>query len=421
MKKSYQTLLIVTLLFAATGLYSQWVIVSSGGTKDLNSITFSSGYGYTAGDSGIVKRTLDFGLTWGTVPSFSTVNLNSTYAISPAGVFVCGEQGMIYKTTNSGVNWAAQTSLTNGITYHAIDFINSSTGIVVGDNRRFAITANGGTNWITGQLNVTVGSNLHYRAVDMLDSTTTYIASTDTVISGTYYAYVQKTTNNGISFSNVLTFNAGTANRFVHIQFINSNTGWAITDRGYCIKTTNGGVSWSYNLMNMLCDNAYFINANIGYACGTGGGLKKTTNGGLTWLWQNSPTTGNLSDITCTDTNTAISAGVDGIVVRTDNGGTYTEINQTSGNIPGSYSLGQNYPNPFNPSTKITFDIPEGSDVKLTLYNILGMEVMILTDRYLKAGTYEVNLNASGLPSGTYFYRLNAGQYTETKKMMLIK
>lgn len=419
MKKSL--LIFTSALIFVSQLYTQWATVSTGGTKDLNSISFYSATGFAVGDSGLVKKSLNFGSTWSTLPFVSTTNLNSVYSTSSSHIYACGEQGLIYKTTNSGTNWVVQTTSTPGINYQKIDFIDSFTGIVVGDNRRFAYTANGGTNWITGQLNVPVGANLNYRAVDLYDNTTSYIASSDTLIGMMYHSYILRSTNNGVSYTNLLTFTTGNSNPFVHIQFVNSTTGFAITNKGYCIKTTNGGSSWTNYLMNMFCESAFFINAVTGYACGTGGGLKKTTNGGVTWLWQNSPTTLTLSSITCTDTVTSISAGFDGTIVKTNNGGTFTGINQYSTEIPGNYSLSQNYPNPFNPSTNITFDIPNASNVKLALFNVLGTEVKVLANEYLTAGKYSVNLSASELPSGTYFYRLTAGKFSDTKKMILIK
>jgi type IX secretion system substrate protein len=92
--------------------------------------------------------------------------------------------------------------------------------------------------------------------------------------------------------------------------------------------------------------------------------------------------------------------------------------------IPHSFNLYQNYPNPFNPSTKIKFDIPEdkgNSMVKIKVYDITGKEVANLLDRELQPGTHEVEFDGSNLASGTYFYRLEAGQYTDIKKMILIK
>lgn len=89
--------------------------------------------------------------------------------------------------------------------------------------------------------------------------------------------------------------------------------------------------------------------------------------------------------------------------------------------LANSFELSQNYPNPFNPSTLIKFAIPQTSDVSLRIYNILGQEVRTLVNREMKAGSYEVTFNANELASGIYFYSIQAGNYTATKKMMLLK
>ncbi len=92
---------------------------------------------------------------------------------------------------------------------------------------------------------------------------------------------------------------------------------------------------------------------------------------------------------------------------------------------PKEFDLNQNYPNPFNPTTKIRFSIPNlGTGLALSVlkvYDILGNEVAALVDEYKPAGTYEVNFDASHLSSGIYFYRLQAGAFVETKKMILLK
>ncbi|NOS84077.1 MAG: T9SS type A sorting domain-containing protein [Ignavibacteria bacterium] len=90
-------------------------------------------------------------------------------------------------------------------------------------------------------------------------------------------------------------------------------------------------------------------------------------------------------------------------------------------NIPDNFSLGQNYPNPFNPQTKIKFSIMQTSFAEMKIFDILGREVKTLVNENLKAGEYEVSFNAANLPSGIYFYRLNAGEFMQTKKMVLIK
>jgi hypothetical protein len=88
---------------------------------------------------------------------------------------------------------------------------------------------------------------------------------------------------------------------------------------------------------------------------------------------------------------------------------------------PTEYSLSQNYPNPFNPSTKIKYAIRERSFVELKIYDILGSEVNVIVNKEQSAGSYEVEFSATSLPSGLYFYKLQAGDFVETKKMVLLK
>jgi hypothetical protein len=88
---------------------------------------------------------------------------------------------------------------------------------------------------------------------------------------------------------------------------------------------------------------------------------------------------------------------------------------------PLTYRLDQNYPNPFNPSTTISFDIPRLSHVKLVVYDVLGREVVTFVDEAKSAGSYTATFNAANLPSGVYFYRLEAGAYQDTKKLLLLK
>ncbi len=97
-----------------------------------------------------------------------------------------------------------------------------------------------------------------------------------------------------------------------------------------------------------------------------------------------------------------------------------TAIEGPSG-IPDGFALSQNYPNPFNPSTAIIFRVPRLTDVTLAVYNMLGQRVKTLVDRPYGRGTHLVHFDATGLPSGVYFYRLEAGSFTATQKMLLVR
>lgn len=96
-------------------------------------------------------------------------------------------------------------------------------------------------------------------------------------------------------------------------------------------------------------------------------------------------------------------------------------IDPVSAELPSRYSLSQNYPNPFNPVTKINFALPVSGNVTLKIYDVLGREVAVLVNENVKAGIYSVDWNAAGIPSGVYFYKLESGEFSEVKKMMVIK
>ena len=93
----------------------------------------------------------------------------------------------------------------------------------------------------------------------------------------------------------------------------------------------------------------------------------------------------------------------------------------TEGALPGACVLDQNHPNPFNPSTEIRFALPEATDVRLIVYDVTGREVARLADGPMGAGYHEARFDASGLPSGVYLYRLEAGTFTQTNRMVLLK
>jgi hypothetical protein len=146
-------------------------------------------------------------------------------------------------------------------------------------------------------------------------------------------------------------------------------------------------------------------------------------NESLNLEWINPPTPGFV---------TKLFAYVNNVSTDITTPGTHNiiiSVNQISTVVPEKYEIYQNYPNPFNPSTKIKFDLPNTAEVKLTIFDISGRELSVLYNGKLQAGSYEYKWEASSYASGVYFYRLvvsssnpiNAGQYSRTMKMMLIK
>ena len=100
---------------------------------------------------------------------------------------------------------------------------------------------------------------------------------------------------------------------------------------------------------------------------------------------------------------------------------TVISVEQVSSEIPLSYGLLQNYPNPFNPKTTIQFSVPSASFVVLKVFNSLGTEIEVLLNEYLSPGDYRIHWTPNDIPSGIYFYRLGSPEFTETRKLILLR
>jgi len=98
-----------------------------------------------------------------------------------------------------------------------------------------------------------------------------------------------------------------------------------------------------------------------------------------------------------------------------------TSVEEISSEVPSTFALEQNFPNPFNPSTEIQFSLPHKSHVTLTIFDLLGREVATLVSEELSAGSFSTRWDAAGFPSGVYLYRLQAGEFVETKKLILLR
>jgi photosystem II stability/assembly factor-like uncharacterized protein len=410
--------------------------------------------GYIVTELGAVYKTTNGGDNW-----TQKMNLGFPYywygvnARTPDTVIISGfnDQGDIHTgvarwSYDGGNTWTGDIILRipSGVGWCTrVHFFDQNTGFVSAEfSGGMHYTTNGGRDstswgyvqvnsdlgWFAGDVDAQPGGNVYTTGIHFAHSTNYGIAWTS-----------------GPPADNV--FDGG-------VDFLDNNQlkGWtgggqiSAPVSGWVHRTTDGAQTWSARLFafDLPVRSVKFLNDSIGLAVGgnvysEAGWIYSTTNAGTNWnqdvstgaemfsldLKRISP---NSINIWCVG-STGSSTGFTGKLYKT------TESNPvgivSSGNeVPVQFKLYQNYPNPFNPETRIRFDVPSGSNggdskVKIVIYNMIGQEIAVLINQSMKAGSYEINWNASSYPSGVYFYKLTAGDgtssFTDTKKLILIK
>jgi hypothetical protein len=153
----------------------------------------------------------------------------------------------------------------------------------------------------------------------------------------------------------------------------------------------------------------------------TAEGVLVSTNDGATWddITGGIPGQSTWSLVITSNDNVYVGTFIDGVCRRLSSA--ITSVGETHNELPAETMLYNNYPNPFNPATVVRYQLPLASEVKLVVFDLLGREVSVLVDEKREAGIHEVKFDASHLPSGVYFYRLQAGNFVETKKLVLVR
>jgi photosystem II stability/assembly factor-like uncharacterized protein len=414
-KKTISCLLFVFLFSISIQAQQGWVLQQSGTTEGLSSVWFiDSVNGFVTGANGTVLKTTNGGLNWIPQSIGTNMNFSSMYFPSSNTGFIVGGN-LLVKTTNTGMNWNLYSTIY--MNARSVFFIDNYIGFVAGSDTGGIIykTDNGGLNWFFMQRFDTCFINQLFFV-----NTNTGFALGHTLNN---VQILFKTTNGGYNWLTILIVN-GIYAQFNCLFFNNIQTGYMAGS--VILKTTDSGMSWNQNNFGNTI-NIYFPNINTGYTCGNNGTINKTSNAGVNWFpQQNTATNNTLSSIFFINDHIGFSVGFNGTIIKTTTGGEPIGIKQIGREIPKSFSLFQNYPNPFNPTTSIKYSLKEDVNVNIAVYNILGQTVKTLINEFQQAGYKELiwdgsNDNGLEVASGIYIYKIIAGDYINSKKMLLLK
>ncbi|MDZ4712787.1 MAG: T9SS type A sorting domain-containing protein [bacterium] len=440
MKKIFLLIIILNNAFA----FGQWTYVSTiPSTSAINCISVvNQNLIWVCGDNRAVYKSTNGGVNWlsrsNTLPA---TGINSISALDTSYCWVGTVTGSIYKTLDGGNNWTLQFSLAGSFS-NGIKMFNQNYGIYYGDPtgtgqpHQWRYTINGGTNWILSP-NAPIASPNEYGLLNAWDWTDTgkVWISTGNLIAGATTARTFRTSagfgGGGWTSTGLTGTGNGDGLYFSSIAFTDNNKGMCSSNgSGDAMrKTTDGGATWTvipnppgvsnYIPFNM-CGLKDGSNLIFVFLYTNSNKCFKTTDYGTTWVAEPLPVqaASSLRLMQFLSPSLGYGAGGGGRFIRY---GSSIGISMINTEVPSEFSLGQNYPNPFNPSTTINFSITRSSMVTLKVYDALGKEVASLLNEFKNAGNYAVDFNASGLNSGIYFYTISAGEFTATKKLMLLK
>jgi hypothetical protein len=314
--------------------------------------------------------------------------------------------GVIYLSTNDGTSWAKVDSGLMNLEVNSFAFI--GVNLFAGtDGGGVFLSTNNGTSWTLVNSGLPEHSNI-----------LCFASNRTSLFAGTLFDGVYVSTDNGTGWTSV---NSGLFD--VRCLTVSGTNLFAVS--GGVVLSTNNGANWiDVGLTNTYIYSLAVSGTNLfaGTIGTLGGEVFLSTNNGTSWTTVDSDLPGHPSTVYALSVSrTNLYAGTSNGVWRRPLTEMVTAVNETSISMPTQFTLNQNYPNPFNPATNISFNMPIRSFVSLKIFDLIGREVATLISEELSTGSYSKKWNASGLPSGIYFYRLQAGSLTETKKLVLLR
>ncbi len=401
--------------------FSQWSqlpnLPVSGTVYDMYFINSNTGW-LTFNTTGIILKTTDGGQNWvqQTTPASEVYDIQFFNDTIGVALSYLSTNRLILKTTNGGINW--NTIYTTSIGFSNFSFVNKDTGWVCGFDGTFGgvwRTIDGGNNWVRQYTSNSNG----------LDK----IFFLKNKVNGEYWGWtfkstiLFKTTNSGVNWTLITNDLGNSCGDGSDIYFIDTAKGIMTRSGGCLSRTTNGGYNWN-NIVEPNITSGCRIamgDQNKGWVSVAEDSIIKTVNFFQTYGKQITPVI--ATKIFAIDTSFAWGGLNQSNIMKTTNGGgPIVSVEQISSQTPNRFDLYQNFPNPFNPSTKINFDLPKDGKVTLIIYDLLGRVVKrLLNGEFKQAGRYSIDFNASNYASGVYFYRIEAGDYVQSKKMVLVK
>jgi hypothetical protein len=409
------TILILVGLFC-TETQAQWTSTQGPYGGIVRRIVISGQNRLAAVDTGGVFLSTGSGGTWNAVNSGLTNHSAWALCVNGSNTYAGTNGGGAYVSTNNGGSWTQVNSGITGTLFIHTFAVSGTYVLAAAPFGAFRMT-NGGTTWTK----VTSGLT----SVDVI----AYAVSGSNLFAGTLGG-VFLSTNDGTSWSTAS--NGLTTSIVTALVAAGSNLYDATYPSGVFLST-NSGSNWTSVVSNLGAMQVHCLaSSGTTVFAGTDSGVYLSSNNGTNWNKVNSGLPAKAQVHSLTVYSTDIFAGTDSFGVwQRPISELVTSVEEPSTGSATQFELGQNYPNPFNPATTIRFTIAgvatlSGSEgpatkVKLVLYDILGREVLVLLNERLDAGVHNVTVDGSKLASGAYIYRLTAGNYVESKRMVLLK
>jgi len=360
--------------------------------------------------------------------SMSWVGTTHGWNIGTIGGTANPQGAAIYRTTNGGTSWDKMILSSDpdvmGIQIQFAD-VNNGWALTFNFNSgqaSFLRTTDSGNNWAPQN-----GRGLFY----FVDASNGWAFAGSGAMGENPPYTIHRTTDGGDSWTEQYSDNS--AGRFNGIRFSDINNGWVVGENGKVLKTDNGGASWSIVTNSGInpdesCKAVFPLDENHVWIPSKDNDANQTPfvqyspDGGSMWSTQMTPFGSTQEDYPIFSI-CFINPELGWLTADYGRIAKYTGTTSVEDEVNGlnDFSLGQNYPNPFNPSTKIKFNIPESGNTTIKVFNLLGSEVATLLNEMKQPGTYEINFDAAGLSSGTYFYSMESGNFREVMKMIILK